>query len=60
MLSYYAPTSYTQMLKLMRGGGHFIYSSTLPRHVQLPHGTNVEYELDSIYFDKSHPQGLPC
>jgi hypothetical protein len=28
-VSYSAPTSHTQKLKLMREGGHFTYSSTL-------------------------------
>jgi hypothetical protein len=29
-VSYSAPTSHTQKLKLTREGGHFTYSSTLP------------------------------
>jgi hypothetical protein len=39
----HAPTSSTQKLKLMRKGGQFTYTPTLPLTCRLPQAAYVEY-----------------
>jgi hypothetical protein len=47
----HAPTSSTQKLKLMRKGGQFTYTSTLPLMCRLPQGAYMDIGVGYNYFN---------
>jgi hypothetical protein len=50
LFSYYAPISYTQMLKLMEKGGEFTYTSSTPPSCASLVGCKHEIEVDCNLF----------